>query len=325
LSPAEPSIAEPCRGEETACIPHGRTRAAGLRCPGRLSAPGAARCPVPAVSSSSAAPATLKARLAALPLLSAEEEVILARRSARGERDARDRLLEANLRLVAYVARAHAGRGLAFDDLLQEGSIGLLRAIEKYDPERGVRFSTYAYWWIRQVILRALADQSRTIRLPLHVLAELSALEEAKAKLEAHLGREPLLVELAREAGCSVHRAQELLRCPRETASLDFAYTGEDEREFGEALTDERSPHPEACLLERARREALAAVLGSLPARERLVCALRHGLTDDAPRTFTEIGRTLGLCGERVRQLEAKALKRLAARSDLDHLRLYAE
>jgi RNA polymerase primary sigma factor len=263
-------------------------------------------------------------RIAAVPLLSAVEEVSLARRVEGGDAAAKRRLIEANLRLVVYAARHHLDRGLPVADLIQEGNIGLMHAVEKYDYRRGFRFSTYAYWWIRQAMLRAVADQGRTIRLPLNVVDELNALDAAKRRLVRDLGREPTPEEIAREAGGAPKRARELLACPRETFSLESQLVGQD-RQLCETLADHEAPHPVAAAMRSARGEALLSLLRTLPRRGRTIFFMRYGLGDDVPRTLGEVGKVLGLSRERVRQLEAQAMARLEARTDIDHLKAFLD
>ena len=258
-----------------------------------------------------------------MPLLSAVEEVALARRVEDGDAVARRKLIEANLRLVVYAARRHLDSGLPFADLVQEGNIGLMRAVEKFDHRRGFRFSTYAYWWIRQAMKRGIAAQARTIRLPLNVVEELSTLEAAQRRLRQDSGDEPTPEAVAAEAGCAPKRARELLACPRETFALESPLAGQEDRRSGQTLADHDAPHPVAAAMRGARREALATLLRTFPSRERTIFFMRYGLGDDVPRTLGEVGAVLGLSRERVRQLEAKAMVAIEARSDIEHLRAF--
>jgi len=260
-------------------------------------------------------------QIADLPLLSAIEEVALARRIERGDATARRQLIEANLRLVVFLARRHSDRGLPLADLVQEGSIGLMRAVDKFDHRRGLRFSTYAHWWIRQALLRALADQGRTIRLPLEAVSELATLDVTQRKLQRELGREPSPEEIAHAVGSPAKRVRELLGCPRETLSLEATFAWHEGWECGEPLADDDAFHPLALVAKAARKQALAALLRTLPRRERMIILLRYGLSDDVPRTYREIGRVLGVSHEHVRQLAAKAMAALEAPDNLEHLR----
>lgn len=273
---------------------------------------------------------------AATPLLTAEEEVMLARQVAAGvratdlltvsqpspeEREraeadvatgeaARERLIEANLRLVVSVARRYLGRGLPLGDLIQEGNLGLFRAVDKYDPERGFRFSTYAYWWIRQAISRAVADQARTVRLPVHLIELLGKLGKAASAVEQREGREARPSEIAAELGVPVDQVELAQAAAREPLSLDLDL-GEDGDTLGELVADEDAPPTEEAAERADLRAAVAAALATLEPAQSAVLRLRFGLEGGRPHTLREVGQQLGISGERARQLEAAGLHRL--------------
>lgn len=244
-------------------------------------------------------------------LLTAAEERELSRRVRRGDMRARRRLIESNLRLVVSVAKKYRGRGVAFEDLIQEGNAGLIRAVERFDPERGHRFSTYATWWIRQGITRAVADQGRTVRLPVHVMDALYRLRREEAALSGELGREATEEELADRLGSGVEEVRRLRRVAQPVASLHARTGSSDERdtEMGDLIPDESSGEEYARVEAGLWRSALWEAVGSLPEREAEVIRLRHGLDGGKPRTLREISEELGLSQERVRQVELKALR----------------
>ena len=259
-----------------------------------------------------------------IPLLTAEEETSLAHRIERGDRAARTRFIEANLRLVVAMAQRYRGRGLPLLDLIQEGHLGLIRAVEKYDHRRGCKFSTYAYWWIREALTHALADKARMIRVPVHSVAKINRLRGAQLELHPSLGQEPSLEKVATSAGVVVDEARDLLRADQQPVSLSSPVDADGEIVLADCIRDEAAADPFEHAHEALRRDALEEALGALPARERRIIKLRHGLLDDRPRSFKEIGVELGLSHEGARLIEAKSIAELTASPLLERVREWA-
>ena len=244
-------------------------------------------------------------------LLTAAQEVELSKRVERGDMAAKQRMIQSNLRLVVANARRYQGQGLALGDLIQEGMLGLIRAVEKFDWRRGFKFSTYATWWIRQAVARALADKARTIRMPVHIVERLQKMNRAERTLWTQLGREPTLEEIAEEASLPLQQALEVRAAARASTSLDQPVGDTDDATFGDFVAGD-GPLPEDEVERTLRTQVLTEALASLPERERQVVVLRYGLADAEPKTLEEIGRRLGITRERVRQIELESLRRLA-------------
>jgi RNA polymerase primary sigma factor len=256
-----------------------------------------------------------------VPLLTAAQEVELAKRIERGDHCAKQNMVSANLRLVVSIAKNYRNQGLPFLDLIQEGTIGLVRAAEKFDHRRGFKFSTYATWWIRQAVARALADKSRTIRMPVHVVEKLNKIGRVERKLVGELGREPTSAEIALELELDVDEVEQIRRSSQAPVSLEKPVGDDEESEFGAFLADDTAAPPDEEADTTLRKETLKRVLGALSARERRVLELRYGLDGNHPRTLDEVGRTFNVTRERVRQIENQSLKKLQALAESQKLR----
>jgi RNA polymerase primary sigma factor len=263
--------------------------------------------------------------LGKVPLLTGVEEVALARRIERGDEAARRKLIESNLRLVVSIAKRHAGRGLPLLDLIQEGNLGLMRAVAKFDYRRGYKFSTYATWWIRQAVSRALADQSRTIRVPVHMAEKIQVYARVQRSLVQEVGREPTLEEVAEAMDVTTERAREIRRISQEPASLQQQVGDDGTAQLGDFLEDKQSVAPIEEVADLAQREQVLTVLDGLSSRESSVLRLRFGLDDGRPRTLDEVGRAFGVTRERIRQIEAKTLAKLKALHEAQCLRDYLD
>ena len=260
-----------------------------------------------------------------VPLLTAEEEIDLAKRMQENDQAAKKRLCEANLRLVVSIAKRYVGRGMLFLDLIQEGNMGLMKAVEKFDYQKGFKFSTYATWWIRQSITRAIADQARTIRIPVHMVETINKLTRVQRMLLQDLGREPTPAEIAEKMGVTEDRVREIQKIAQDPVSLETPIGEEEDSHLGDFIEDEKTATPSESVASTMLKEQLMDILGTLTPREERVLQLRYGIKDGKPRTLEEVGKEFNVTRERIRQIEAKALRKLRHPSRSKRLKDFLE